>query len=349
MKKWKSWALASTALTLAMLSCGYVAYAGVGAPKDSSVIGVGNTSNADSSLTSTIPGNVPLAPEPGPDVNSFSYSRVQQVSHTSHATLKFGCPAGFYVRPGSGDIWGDNSPEPLSKTFVGNTVLMQQTTGLESVYPYSGTPANAALYQGVQEGYWNAGTSTHHFTLTIWCDRLANPSTAALRAAKQAITAAPQHFNASLQSVSTGQYLDGGDEGDTAEMSDSPTTMFFSGDQEGDGNNIYGAAAFGVWAPGTDNFVGPNLGFDGAVPTWYGSGSGTANGGVLLPVFGNNQSDGEMLVQANSITVPSSGNVPDKTVGTGGQCLTAPGNGGDPLLEDCDATNPSQYWNFPNP
>lgn len=335
---------------------------GCAVPSDDAVLSPSSAAQVgDSSWSSTIPSTVPLAPDPGPSVNSFSYSAVQEVAHTSHATVKFGCPVGFYVRPGSGDVWGDTTPEPLDKTFVGNTVLMQQTQGDQLLYPYSGTSGGETLYQGVEEGYWNAGTSTHHFTLTVWCDRIANltapeGATQTDTPAPTATAAAPAPsspkqignngaFNAALQNVGTGEYLDAGSVGDTADMTNGPTTMYFAGDQEGNGNDIYNAFAYGVWSPGDNNFVGPNLGFQGNTPVWYSPGSGTANGGVLLPVFGN-ATGSQMLVQASSITVPDDGNVPDKTVGSGGQCLAAPSDGGAPTLEACDATNPNQYWNF---
>jgi len=53
--------------------------------------------------------------------------------------------------------------------------------------------------------------------------------------------------------------------------------------------------------------------------------------------------------QADSISVPDNGNVNDKTVGPGVPCLRVQGDGGAPLLEACDATNPNQYWNFNSP
>jgi hypothetical protein len=355
-------------LSIAAVVTALAAGAGCG-PSSTGLADTREDMGAASTWSSDIPSTVPLAPDPGPGVSSFSYSAVQQVSHTSHATLKVGCPAGFYVRPGSGDIWGDNTPEPVIKTFVGNTVLMQQTQGAQLLYQYSGTPAGVALYQGVEEGYWNAGTSTHHFTITFWCDRLANVDVIAGARKKQAATpAAPRSktsasadpsptvggdnsaFDAPLQNGATGEYLSGGDAGDTAQMSSAPTTMYVAGDQEGNPNDVYNAFAYGLWSEaGGNQWVGPNLGFDGDTATWFGPGSGIANGGLLLPVYAN-AAESAMLVQSESITVPNKGNVNDKTVGPGGQCLTAPaGGGGTPVLEACDATNPNQYWNFNSP
>lgn len=284
--------------------------------------GQGSSNMADdvdavSSWTSDIPSSVPLAPDPEAGVNSFSYSAVQEVSHTSHATLKVGCPNGFYVRPGGGDIWGDDTPEPLDKTFVGNTVLMQQTQGDQLLYQYSGTPPGVALYQGIEEGYWNAGTSTHHFTLTFWCDRLATvnvtpPANATQdatpgRPARQASPSPKSSptlggddsaFDAVLQNASTGEYLSGGNAGDTAEMSSGPTTMYVAGDQEGNSNDVYNAFAYGLWSEaGGNQSDGPNLGFDGAAATWFGPSDGIANGGLLLPVQANAPGSA-MLVQA---------------------------------------------------
>lgn len=311
--------------------------------------------------SSGIPSNVPLAPDPGPSVNSFSYSVQRQVPKHSASTEWVGCPNGFYVRPGSGDVWGDNTNEPVIKTFVGYST-MTQTEEPELQYQYSGTPANEPLFQGLKEGYYNPSlTGTHHFTMTFWCDRLAdvNVTPPSLRS-----TAAPSPnptpattptvgtnsgFEANLQNAATGMYLGGGSSGSSAQMSGSPTTMFVAGSLDGGTTDYYNAIGYGLWSQGSgSSMAGPNLGFSGDQAFWYGSDSGIANGGLLLALAGNPGGGSRMLVQAASIAVPDKGNVNDGTVGTGGQCLTAPAGASTPTLEACDATNPNQYWNFNN-
>lgn len=318
-----------------------------------------------STWSSNIPSDVPLAPDPGPGVNSFSYSIQRQVPKDSKSTETVGCPSGFYVRPGSGDVWGDNTSEPVIKTFVGNTALMHQTQEPELEFQYSGTAPNEDLYQGLEEGYDNlSATGTHHFTMTFWCDRLATvnvtppsarqgaPASSAAAKASPSPKSVPtvganNGFEATLQNAGTGMYLSGGASGSAAQMSSTGTTMFVAGSQDGGLTDYYNTVAYGLWSEaGGNRFVGPNLGFSGQTATWYGPSSGISNGGLLLPVSGNPGGGSQMLVQATSIAVPQSGNVNSGTVGSGGLCLTAPASDGTPTLQSCDATNPNQYWNF---
>lgn len=348
-----------------------VAALAVGVGAGSSWLGASNMDDEIGSIStettwsSGIPSNVPLAPDPGPNVNSFSYSIQRQVPKHSSSTETVGCPNGFYVRPGSGDVWGDNTAEPVIKTFVGlSTMLQTQTPQLQ--YQYSGTPANEDLYQALEEGYYNPSlTGTHHFTMTFWCDRLATvnvipptmkgtsaPGSQTSSAAASGSTptlGANNGFEATLQNAGTGMYLGGGASGSTAQMSSAAATMFAAGDQEGDLTDYYNTIGYGLWSQGGSSMVGPNLGFSGNTATWYGTDYGIANGGLLLPVTGNPGGGATMLVQAISIAVPDKGNVDSGTVGSGGMCLTAPAGGGTATLAACDATNPNQYWNFNKP
>lgn len=286
-------------------------------------------------------------PPPPAGATSFAYSVPRQVPSESSATTEVtGCPEGYYVRPGTGDTEGANTPAPMIHLFVGDTVWMHQTQTPALLTEYPGT----ALYQQVKAGYDNLSPdSTHHFTMTFWCDKLPSaPLTSAVDPAAtgaSALTGTRGHFAVPMRSSHTGLYLTDAHAGSAPTMSASPTTLYFGGDQNGSLVEVDETYAYGVWTL-DGALVGSSLAIVNGTPQWVATGDGLGNGGQLLPVQGAMTDGSTLLVQSASVPIPADPppNGPG-VLGAGGQCLAAPdGAGSTPALADCDATDPSQYW-----
>jgi hypothetical protein len=146
-------------------------------------------------------------------------------------------------------------------------------------------------------------------------------------------------FAGSLKNAQSNLYLT--DSG----MSSSAQTLTMAGNATGENVEYAEAASFGIWTSSGilfQNAVGSN-GSQGSSISWqYSPNSIPSYGQFIMNDHGAGSSNyGMMLVLASSVSKGSAG-----TTGSGGLCLAGSGQGGQPTLQDCDATDVSQYWSM---
>jgi hypothetical protein len=301
-------------------------------------------------------GDTPPAPA---GTTSFSYTSTITVPGWKTRTIYSGCPAGWFVRLGQPDAWGDNDPNPSYSEWTTSS-LLKQTPGVgANVNTQYG---NSGLYQNITDEFTNLSVDTHHATMTFWCDAVPswlNTATGAVKGSAHVakLTATPAHttsataqppaapikdscyyceWDASLKNGASGNYLT------PSGMSPTPVTFNLAGDATGEYVGVYGSASYGIWTMG-DVEREDAMGTNGDSVFWqYSPNSIPANGQFILDDHGAGASSlGAMLILSSSVSRGTAGQT-----GSGGMCLADSSGqvGAQPTLEPCDATNQSQYW-----
>ncbi|UFS58172.1 hypothetical protein [Subtercola endophyticus] len=296
--------------------------------------------------------DVPPAPA---GTASFTYTSSRNISPGKWQTIYTGCPAGWYVRPGTPSVW---TPADITASYhqsTGPDVDNSDDDGVSQTYPTTGD-GNIFQNMSVQFHNWSL-LSSHHASVTFWCDAVpswyASPSAATGDSVRMGATQGigPGCWYCSTagqyQNLATKMMLDpnGGDGGQVLVQNstgDSSQNWYLEGSTGG--SDFYdGVATYGLWQdPGDiDPVLSTAIAAGGGGYQFVSdSGGSPPSGGQFSYIdWGAGQVyNAVMFVETDTI---GSG---------GGTCIEADGGAGTPVTaEPCDATNQAQWWIVEDP
>ena len=287
---------------------------------------------------------------------SFKYTVAVQVPKNSTDTIHAGCPAGWYVRPGTPDYYTRTSPT-AAFTDTTNTVWVAHYETDDSVSGTIANPHNGNLFTNLSATFHNSSLhESHGASISYWCDAVPSWYTTASAARRNSnptprtskkVGNIPSNcyyclFNLQLINSGTGLALDpsSASAGNpvTANTADSAGNQnWYLQGSPGGSDFQAGLATFGLWQdPGGIELKTAIAVPDGQDPVWASASAGDppTGGRFYFIDRGAGQINGSVQLISTSTQ----------------QCLASPSAAGSAAtMEPCDTTDATQWWYDKNP